>query len=70
MKCFNIYVLLHSTLFLVLNYTFEADNDRRQMGLPSRVRFSQRYADQYSGSVTLPRQKSKECVTTSLVLQV
>lgn len=54
---------------IILNYTFEADNDRRQMGLPSRVRFSQRYADQYSGSVTLPRQKSKECVTTSLVLQ-
>ncbi|XP_042317040.1 integrin alpha-6 isoform X4 [Sceloporus undulatus] len=54
---------------IILNYAFEAENLRRRLGLPSRVHFSKRQSDQFSGTVTLAGQKKEECVTTSLVLQ-
>uniref|UniRef100_A0A803TP85 Integrin subunit alpha 6 n=1 Tax=Anolis carolinensis TaxID=28377 RepID=A0A803TP85_ANOCA len=53
----------------VLNYAFEAENERRQSGWPSRVHFSRRQSDRFSGIVTLAGQKKEECVTTTLVLQ-
>ncbi|XP_053925877.1 integrin alpha-6 isoform X2 [Cuculus canorus] len=52
-----------------INYTFEAENERRQLGLPSRVRFKDHLSDQFSASTTLRGQNTKECVTTKLVLQ-
>uniref|UniRef100_A0A8C8SN44 Integrin subunit alpha 6 n=1 Tax=Pelusios castaneus TaxID=367368 RepID=A0A8C8SN44_9SAUR len=52
-----------------LDYTFKAENDRRQLGLPSRVQFSKHQSDQLTGSITLGGQNKKECVKTSLVLQ-
>ncbi|KAH1184704.1 integrin alpha-6 isoform X2 [Mauremys mutica] len=52
-----------------LNYTFEAENDRRRLGLPSRVQFSKHLSDQLIGSITLGGQNRKECVKTSLVMQ-
>ncbi|XP_006116533.2 integrin alpha-6 isoform X1 [Pelodiscus sinensis] len=52
-----------------LNYTFEAENNRRQLGLPSRVQFSKTLSDQLSGSITLGGQNRRDCVKTSLVMQ-
>ncbi|XP_037768118.1 integrin alpha-6 isoform X5 [Chelonia mydas] len=52
-----------------LNYTFEAENDRRRLGLPSRVQFSKHPSDQLIGSITLGGRNRKECVKTSLVMQ-
>ncbi|XP_076198721.1 integrin alpha-6 isoform X2 [Aptenodytes patagonicus] len=52
-----------------INYTFEAENERRQLGLPSRVRFKDHLSDQFTASTTLRGQNSEECVTTKLVLQ-
>ncbi|KAM6396974.1 integrin alpha-6 isoform 2-T2 [Pluvialis apricaria] len=52
-----------------INYTFEAENERRQLGLSSRVRFKDHLSDQFTASTTLRGQNSKECVTTKLVLQ-
>ncbi|XP_053899303.1 integrin alpha-6 isoform X2 [Malaclemys terrapin pileata] len=52
-----------------LNYTFEAENDRRRLGLPSRVQFSKHLSDQFIGRIILGGQNRKECVTTSLVMQ-
>ncbi|XP_005290525.2 integrin alpha-6 isoform X3 [Chrysemys picta bellii] len=56
-----------------LNYTFEAENDRRRLGLPSRVQFSkhlsEHLSDQFIGHIILGGQNRKECVKTSLVMQ-
>ncbi|XP_034641074.1 integrin alpha-6 isoform X2 [Trachemys scripta elegans] len=52
-----------------LNYTFEAENDRRRLGLPSRVQFSKHLSDQFIGRIILGGQNRKECVRTSLVMQ-
>uniref|UniRef100_A0A8C0H7N1 Integrin subunit alpha 6 n=1 Tax=Chelonoidis abingdonii TaxID=106734 RepID=A0A8C0H7N1_CHEAB len=52
-----------------LNYTFEAENDRRRLGLPSRVQFFKQLSDQWIGSITLEGQNRKQCVKTSLVMQ-
>ncbi|XP_015723981.1 integrin alpha-6 isoform X2 [Coturnix japonica] len=52
-----------------INYTFEAENERRQLGLPSRVRFKDYLSDQFTASTTLMGQNSKQCVTAKLVLQ-
>uniref|UniRef100_A0A8C9EPL9 Integrin subunit alpha 6 n=1 Tax=Pavo cristatus TaxID=9049 RepID=A0A8C9EPL9_PAVCR len=52
-----------------INYTFEAENERRQLGLPSRVRFKDYLSDQFTASTTLVGQNSKQCVTAKLVLQ-
>ncbi|XP_015145127.3 integrin alpha-6 isoform X1 [Gallus gallus] len=52
-----------------INYTFEAENERRQLGLPSRVRFKDYLSDQFTASTTLIGQNSKRCVTAKLVLQ-
>uniref|UniRef100_A0A8C3UCY8 Integrin subunit alpha 6 n=1 Tax=Catharus ustulatus TaxID=91951 RepID=A0A8C3UCY8_CATUS len=52
-----------------INYTFEVENERRQLGLPSRVRFSDHSSDQFTASTTLRGQNSWECVTTKLILQ-
>lgn len=49
---------------------FEVENERRQLGLPSRVRFIDHSSDQFTASTTLRGQNSWECVTTKLVLQV
>ncbi|XP_060113436.1 integrin alpha-6 isoform X1 [Heteronotia binoei] len=54
---------------ITLDYTFEAENERRRLGLPSRVQFVERLSDQFSGSVTLAGQKRRECVTNKLILQ-
>uniref|UniRef100_A0A8C0HEI3 Integrin subunit alpha 6 n=1 Tax=Chelonoidis abingdonii TaxID=106734 RepID=A0A8C0HEI3_CHEAB len=54
---------------LELNYTFEAENDRRRLGLPSRVQFFKQLSDQWIGSITLEGQNRKQCVKTSLVMQ-
>ncbi|XP_066046032.1 integrin alpha-6 isoform X4 [Chamaea fasciata] len=52
-----------------INYTFEVENERRKLGLPSRVRFSDHSSDQFTASTTLRGQNSWECVTTRLILQ-
>ncbi|XP_009994452.1 PREDICTED: integrin alpha-6 [Chaetura pelagica] len=52
-----------------INYTFEVENERRQLGLPSRVRFKDHLSDQFTASTTLRGQNSKDCVTTKVVLQ-
>ncbi|KAM9549509.1 integrin alpha-6 isoform 1-T1 [Guaruba guarouba] len=52
-----------------ITYTFEAENERRQLGLPSRVRFKDHLSDQFTADTTLRGQNSRECVTTKLVLQ-
>ncbi|XP_033921012.1 integrin alpha-6 isoform X2 [Melopsittacus undulatus] len=52
-----------------ITYTFEAENERRQLGLPSRVRFKDHLSDQFTANTTLRGQNSRECVTTKLVLQ-
>ncbi|KAM9010455.1 integrin alpha-6 isoform 1-T1 [Ara ararauna] len=52
-----------------ITYTFEAENERRQLGLPSRVRFKDHLSDQFTADATLRGQNSRECVTTKLVLQ-
>uniref|UniRef100_A0A8C3DF94 Integrin subunit alpha 6 n=1 Tax=Corvus moneduloides TaxID=1196302 RepID=A0A8C3DF94_CORMO len=52
-----------------INYMFEVENERRQLGLPSRVRFIDHSSDQFTASTTLRGQNSWECVTTKLVLQ-
>ncbi|XP_010019096.1 PREDICTED: integrin alpha-6 [Nestor notabilis] len=52
-----------------IKYTFEAENERRQLGLPSRVRFKDHLSDQFTANTTLRGQNSRECVTTKLVLQ-
>uniref|UniRef100_U3JH55 Integrin subunit alpha 6 n=2 Tax=Ficedula albicollis TaxID=59894 RepID=U3JH55_FICAL len=52
-----------------INYTFEVENERRQLGLPSRVRFSDHSSDQFTASTTLRGQNSWQCVTTKLILQ-
>ncbi|KAM4668662.1 integrin alpha-6 isoform 2-T2 [Amazona ochrocephala] len=52
-----------------VTYTFEAENERRQLGLPSRVRFKDHLSDQFTANTTLRGQNSRECVTTKLVLQ-
>ncbi|OXB77987.1 UNVERIFIED_CONTAM: hypothetical protein H355_009558 [Colinus virginianus] len=52
-----------------INYTFEAENERRQLGLPSRVRFKDHLSDQFTASTTLMGQNAKQCVTAKLVLQ-
>ncbi|XP_019409763.1 PREDICTED: integrin alpha-6 isoform X2 [Crocodylus porosus] len=52
-----------------LNYTFEAEKDRRRLGLPSRVQFPNHPSDQLTGSLKLQGQNTRECVKTSLVLQ-
>uniref|UniRef100_A0A8D0GW59 Integrin subunit alpha 6 n=1 Tax=Sphenodon punctatus TaxID=8508 RepID=A0A8D0GW59_SPHPU len=54
---------------LKLNYTFEAENERRGSGMPSRVQFANQHSDQLTGSITLERQKKPVCVKTQLVLQ-
>ncbi|XP_054826559.1 integrin alpha-6 isoform X1 [Eublepharis macularius] len=54
---------------IILDYTLEAENERRRLGLPSRVQFEKRHSDQFSGSVTLAGQKRQKCVTNMLVLQ-
>ncbi|KGL72406.1 Integrin alpha-6, partial [Tinamus guttatus] len=52
-----------------ISYTFEAENERRQLGLPSRVRFKDRLSDQFTATTVLRGQNSRECVSTKLVLQ-
>ncbi|KAM9287490.1 integrin alpha-6 isoform 1-T1 [Morus bassanus] len=52
-----------------INYTFEVENERRRLGLPSRVRFKNHLSDQFTASTVLRGQNSNECVTTKLVLQ-
>ncbi|KAM4897414.1 integrin alpha-6 isoform 3-T3 [Sylvia borin] len=52
-----------------INYTFEVENERRKLGLPSRVRFSDHSSDQFTATTTLRGQNSWECVTTRLILQ-
>ncbi|XP_074949560.1 integrin alpha-6 isoform X2 [Phalacrocorax aristotelis] len=52
-----------------INYTFEVENERRQLGLPSRVRFKDHLSDQFTASTVLRGQNSNECVKTKLVLQ-
>ncbi|XP_074856897.1 integrin alpha-6 isoform X1 [Carettochelys insculpta] len=52
-----------------LNCTFEAENERRRLGLPSRVQFSKTLSDQLSENIILGGQNRRECVRTSLVMQ-
>ncbi|XP_025899318.1 integrin alpha-6 isoform X2 [Nothoprocta perdicaria] len=52
-----------------ISYTFEAENERRQLGLPSRVRFKDHLSDQFTATTVLRGQNSRECVSTRLVLQ-
>ncbi|XP_063174231.1 integrin alpha-6 isoform X1 [Candoia aspera] len=54
---------------IILNYTFEAENENRQSSRPPRVHFSKLRSVSFSGSVTLKRQKMEECVTTRLELE-
>ncbi|XP_068541805.1 integrin alpha-6 isoform X1 [Anas acuta] len=52
-----------------INYTFEAEKERKQLNMPSRVLFKDHQSDTFNASTTLNGQKSKRCVTTKLVLQ-
>lgn len=54
----------------VVNYTFEAESERKQLGLPPRVHFSKLRSVPFSGSVTLKGQKTEECVSSRLELEV
>uniref|UniRef100_A0A8C4WM15 Integrin subunit alpha 6 n=1 Tax=Gopherus evgoodei TaxID=1825980 RepID=A0A8C4WM15_9SAUR len=65
----NVVLYFPSIFDLELNYTFEAENDRRRLGLPSRVQFFKHLSDQLIGSITLGGQNRKGCVKTSLVMQ-
>lgn len=65
-------VLLNSKLFLhiEINYTFEAEKERKQLNMHSRVLFKDHQSDTFNASTILNGQNSKQCVTTKLVLQV
>ncbi|XP_032045939.1 integrin alpha-6 isoform X2 [Aythya fuligula] len=52
-----------------INYTFEAEKERKQLGMNSRVLFKDHQSDSFNASTTLNGQNSKQCVTTKLVLQ-
>ncbi|XP_058022939.1 integrin alpha-7 isoform X11 [Ahaetulla prasina] len=56
-----------------LEYSFEADGDRRQQGKSSRVFFRYQKAKdlehQYSGILELPKQQSKACTKATLQLK-
>ncbi|KFP77818.1 Integrin alpha-6, partial [Acanthisitta chloris] len=52
-----------------IDYTFEVESERRQLGLPSRVRFNDHQSDQFTARTVLRGQNSEECVTTKLILQ-
>ncbi|XP_040417293.1 integrin alpha-6 isoform X2 [Cygnus olor] len=52
-----------------INYTFEAEKERKQLGMHSRVLFKDHQSEKFSASTTLNGQNSKQCVTTKLVLQ-
>uniref|UniRef100_A0A8B9ZND6 Integrin subunit alpha 6 n=1 Tax=Anas zonorhyncha TaxID=75864 RepID=A0A8B9ZND6_9AVES len=53
-----------------INYTFEAEKERKQLNMLSRVLFKDHQSDTFNASTTLNGQNSKKCVTTKLVLQV
>uniref|UniRef100_A0A8B9SUC5 Integrin subunit alpha 6 n=1 Tax=Anas platyrhynchos TaxID=8839 RepID=A0A8B9SUC5_ANAPL len=52
-----------------INYTFEAEKERKQLNMLSRVLFKDHQSDTFNASTTLNGQNSKKCVTTKLVLQ-
>uniref|UniRef100_A0A8B9E5M0 Integrin subunit alpha 6 n=1 Tax=Anser cygnoides TaxID=8845 RepID=A0A8B9E5M0_ANSCY len=52
-----------------INYTFEAEKERKQLGMHSRVLFKDHQSEKFSAITTLNGQNSKQCVTTKLVLQ-
>uniref|UniRef100_A0A6J0SV55 Integrin alpha-7 isoform X1 n=1 Tax=Pogona vitticeps TaxID=103695 RepID=A0A6J0SV55_9SAUR len=58
---------------ITLEYTFDADTDRRELGQSPRVFFhNEGITDpehQYSGTVELPRQRIPSCVTATLQLK-
>ncbi|ETE65497.1 Integrin alpha-6, partial [Ophiophagus hannah] len=54
---------------LILDYTFEADHERKKSGLLPRVHFTKPHSVPFSGSVILKRQKMEECVTSRLELE-
>uniref|UniRef100_A0A8C6V451 Integrin subunit alpha 6 n=1 Tax=Naja naja TaxID=35670 RepID=A0A8C6V451_NAJNA len=53
----------------VLDYTFEADYERKKSGLLPRVHFTKPHSVPFSGSVILKRQKMEECVISRLELE-
>ncbi|KAG8124921.1 hypothetical protein E2320_020203, partial [Naja naja] len=52
-----------------LDYTFEADYERKKSGLLPRVHFTKPHSVPFSGSVILKRQKMEECVISRLELE-
>uniref|UniRef100_A0A8C3BUZ3 Integrin subunit alpha 6 n=1 Tax=Cairina moschata TaxID=8855 RepID=A0A8C3BUZ3_CAIMO len=52
-----------------INYTFEAEKERKQLNMHSRVLFKDHQSDTFNASTILNGQNSKQCVTTKLVLQ-
>ncbi|KAJ7317939.1 hypothetical protein JRQ81_004101, partial [Phrynocephalus forsythii] len=58
---------------ITLEYTFDADTDRRELGQSSRVVFRHNAATdvehQHSGTVELPRQRVPSCVMATLQLK-
>ncbi|MEE6489625.1 hypothetical protein FKM82_015631 [Ascaphus truei] len=55
---------------ITLSYTFQVENDRKQLGLLSRVQFaSQPFENQLTNTIELRGQNQKKCVTTTLHLQ-
>ncbi|KAJ1188208.1 hypothetical protein NDU88_004971 [Pleurodeles waltl] len=51
-------------------YTFEADTERRSLGLPSRVQFTDRPSDpKFTGTLSLAGQNIEKCATARLHLQ-
>uniref|UniRef100_A0A670XWS7 Integrin subunit alpha 6 n=1 Tax=Pseudonaja textilis TaxID=8673 RepID=A0A670XWS7_PSETE len=54
---------------IILDYTFEADHERKKSGLPPRVHFTKPSSVPFSGSVILKRQKMEECVNSRLELE-
>ncbi|KAI6065073.1 Integrin alpha-6 isoform X1 [Aix galericulata] len=52
-----------------INYTFEAEKERKQLNMHSRVLFKDHQSDTFNASTILNGQNSKQCVTTKLILQ-
>ncbi|XP_070587862.1 integrin alpha-6 isoform X1 [Erythrolamprus reginae] len=54
---------------IILDYTLEAENERRRLGLLPRVHFTKLRSVPFSGSITLKGQKTEECVTDRVELE-
>ncbi|XP_013913679.1 PREDICTED: integrin alpha-6 isoform X1 [Thamnophis sirtalis] len=54
---------------IILDYTFDVEHERRRLGLPARVHFSNPRSVSLNGTVTLEIQQMEKCVTKRLELE-